>query len=101
MKDFIFFMHDDAAASALDRAGVPSWEQYLGKLRAAGRLSGGSSIGAGACVSKARPSRAITSHLSGYVRVRAASLEDALALVAGNPVYEAGGTVEIRELPED
>lgn len=43
----------------------------------------------------------ITHYLGGYLRVRAASLEAAEALLAGNPVYEAGGTVEIRELPKD
>jgi hypothetical protein len=37
--------------------------------------------------------------LTGFIRVRAKSLEQAKALVAGNPLYEAGGTVEIRELP--
>ena len=41
----------------------------------------------------------ITGHLAGYIRVNADSLEQAKALLAGNPVFEAGGTVEIRELP--
>lgn len=36
-----------------------------------------------------------------YIRVKAGSLTDARALVVGNPVFEAGGTVEIRELPRD
>ena len=31
----------------------------------------------------------------------AESLEAAKALVTGNPVYEAGGTVEVRHLPKD
>jgi hypothetical protein len=31
--------------------------------------------------------------------VKAASLEEAKSLLAGNPHFEAGGTVEIRELP--
>jgi hypothetical protein len=50
-------------------------------------------------VSKAGPRTEITGHLTGYIRVRAESLNAARALVAGNPVYEAGGTIEIRELP--
>jgi len=37
--------------------------------------------------------------LTGFIRVAADSLEDAQGLSAGNPVSEAGGTVEIRELP--
>ena len=39
--------------------------------------------------------------LSGFIRVRAISLESAKQFLAGNPVYEAGGTVEIRELPRN
>jgi len=31
--------------------------------------------------------------------VNAASLDQAKSLLIGNPVFEAGGTVEIRELP--
>jgi hypothetical protein len=42
---------------------------------------------------------AMSSHLSGFIRVAAADLAAARGLVAGNPVFEAGGTVEIRELP--
>jgi hypothetical protein len=72
------------------------------KLRVApggGAFEGGSAIGSGSCVSKAGTEAEIARHLAGYIRVRAESLEAAQALLAGNPVYEAGGTVEIRELP--
>jgi hypothetical protein len=41
----------------------------------------------------------ITGHLSGYVRIQAESLSHAKTLVQGNAVFEAGGSVEIRELP--
>ena len=43
----------------------------------------------------------LTAQLAGFIRVRAADLTAAQALVAGNPVYECGGTVEVRELPLD
>ena len=59
----------------------------------------GSLIGDGVCASKSSPTAAITGHISGYIRVCAESLESARELVVGNPIYEAGGTVEIRELP--
>ena len=39
--------------------------------------------------------------LSGYIKIQANSLSHAQELVIGNPVFEAGGTVEIRELPKD
>jgi hypothetical protein len=41
----------------------------------------------------------MSTHLTGYVRVSADSLAHAKSMVAGNPHFEAGGTVEIRELP--
>ncbi len=37
--------------------------------------------------------------VGGFIRIEAGSLAEAEALPAGNPVYENGGTVEIRELP--
>ena len=43
--------------------------------------------------------QALRPHLSGYIRVQAETLEAAKKLLEGNPVFEAGGTVEIRELP--
>jgi len=40
-----------------------------------------------------------TFHIGGFIRVMARDLAHARSLLPGNPVYEAGGTVEIRELP--
>ena len=48
---------------------------------------------------KAGSPSAISAHIAGFIRVNAASFDAAKSLVRGNPVYEAGGTVEIRELP--
>jgi hypothetical protein len=101
MNDYLLLMHDDVPAGELDGAGRASWAGYLEKLRASGQFGGGSAIGDGVCASRTNQSKAVTSHLTGYLRVRAASLDEALNLLAGNPVYEAGGTVEVRELPRD
>ena len=84
---------DDAPEEAGD------WGAYLAKLRETGRFQGGSAIGGGACVRKDGAAEGALSGLTGYLRVEAASLEDVTALLAGNPHFEAGGTVEIRELP--
>ena len=97
MNDYILFMHADAPR-APDAA---SWSPYFEGLRASGRFDGGSSIGGGTCVSKTGTPPPISAQLGGYIRVRAESLEDARRFLAGNPVYEAGGTIEIRELPRD
>jgi hypothetical protein len=96
MNDYILFMHDDA--SNIDDE---AWGPYFGKLRASGRFDGGSSIGAGECMRKAGAKKDVTRHLAGYIRVRAESIDDAKRFVEGNPVFEAGGTIEIRELPRD
>ena len=94
MSDFIFLMHDDAPGGArLD------WDPYLTRLREAGVFQGGSPIGEGACVKKSGDAPQPTAHISGFVRVTADSFEHARSLLPGNPVFEAGGTVEIRLLP--
>jgi hypothetical protein len=95
MPDYILFMHDDAAPGAQD------WESYFARLRTSGTFHGGSAIGSGVCVRKDGASPPVTAHLSGYIRITAHNLADARTFLEGNPVYEAGGTVEIRELPRD
>jgi YCII-related domain len=100
MNDYILFMHNDATANT-EAGSDAAWGKYLAMLKASGRFSGGSSIGAGQCFAKATPPAAMTSHVSGYLRVQAESLEDARKFLEGNPVFESGGTVEIRELPRD
>jgi len=100
MNDYMFLMHDDARENA-EQNGDAAWEKYFAMLRASGQFSGGSSIGPGICITKSGPAREIASHLSGYIRIQAESLEHAKKLLEGNPVLESGGTVEIRELPRD
>jgi hypothetical protein len=99
MNDYILLMHNDAQPAAGDRSAA--WAAYFAKLRQAGVFDGGSSIGQGVCMAKSKAAPGITQHLAGYIRVRAADLAQARELVVGNPVFESGGTVEIRELPRD
>jgi hypothetical protein len=96
VADFIFLHHGDGGDST-----GHDWETYLAKLRSLARFEGGSGIGDGACFRKSGAAAAVTGHISGYIRVNAADMTDAASLLPGNPVYEAGGTVEIRELPKD
>ena len=93
MAEYIFLMHDDAEAD------VEAWQWYIGELQQRGVFEGGSAIGDGICVRKRDTSPSITAHLTGYIRVSAENLEQARSLLTGNPLFEAGGTVEIRELP--
>lgn len=84
MNDYIVFMHDDAQENISSNS-TASWEKYFGMLRASGRFSGGSSIGPGFCLNKFGQSKPITSHLSGYIRLQAESIEDVTELLHGNP----------------
>ena len=93
MADYIFFMHDDTPDGESD------WEPYLTKLKTNGCFEGGSAIGGGVCVRKSGEVAPLTSHLAGYIRVNADDLNHAKSMLSGNPHFEAGGTVEIRELP--
>ena len=95
MAEFLLLMHDDATGAAQD------WDGYLSMLRERGVVDGGSGIGGGVTLRKAGDAAAVSVQITGYIRVRADDLAAAQALVAGNPVYEAGGTVEVRELPRD
>jgi hypothetical protein len=97
MIDYLLLMHGDANRES----GGDAWGPYLAKLKATGNFEGGSSIGGGVCVNKSGTEREISARLVGFIKVRARNLEHAREYLDGNPVYEAGGTVEIRELPRD
>ncbi len=93
MPDYLFLMHDDSTDDG-------DWGPYLGKLQPAGKFQGGSAVGPGICVRKTGRSPKVTEHIVGFIHIGAANLGEARALLAGNPVCENGGTVEIRELPK-
>jgi hypothetical protein len=63
------------------------------------RFAGGSAIGDGACFRKGSPAPALFAKLGGYLKIEARNRADARSLLVGHPVYEGGGTVEIRERP--
>jgi len=94
MADFIFLHHDDAGEHESE-----DWGPYLDRLREIGVFQGGSAIGKGECFRKAGAPPEPTAHIHGFIRVQADSLAEAERLLPGHPTYEAGGTVEIRELP--
>lgn len=98
MNEYILLMLQDA--SDRNVADNPErWVRCLERLRAMGRFDGDSSMGHGGRLRKNQVSKPAENNIDGFIRVRAASIEDAKQFLEGNPVYEAGGTVEIRELP--
>lgn len=96
-RDFILLMHGDTTSPTDE----DRWQAYFAFLAERNAFAGGSAIGDGAAFRKVGEPGSVSHRLTGYIRVRAESLEEARDLLAGNPVYEAGGTVEIRELPRD
>ncbi|RNJ61479.1 MAG: hypothetical protein EDM03_15915 [Porphyrobacter sp. IPPAS B-1204] len=97
MNDFMLLMHNDATTEPADS----EWEAYFGMLSASGAFQGGSSIGAGATFRQGGAAGPLSARLTGFIRVTAHDLTDAKRFLTGNPIYENGGTVEIRELPRD
>ncbi len=95
MAEFILLMHDDIETPEDDAR----WRPYLESLAAEGVLRGGSAIGAGTTLRRTGEPLRTTDHIVGYVKIEADDLGHARTFVAGNPVYEAGGTIEIRALP--
>lgn len=97
MAEFMLLMHGDTTSPESDEA----WGAYFGRLHASGTFKGGSSIGVGETCRKSGTAAPISANLMGYIKVEANDLAAARGWLDGNPVYEAGGTVEIRELPQD
>jgi hypothetical protein len=93
MPDYLLLTHNDAP-------GPLDWGAYIAALQAAGHFQGGSAIGPGLCARKSGSVPATTTHLSGFIRITADNLHHARSLLAGNPAFDAGGTIEIRELPK-
>ncbi|WP_068074568.1 hypothetical protein [Novosphingobium lentum] len=97
MREFMLLMHDDTLSPSDDSA----WEAYFSALRASGVFDGGSSIGGGQAVRKTNPAGPVSLHINGFIRLRADSESAAMKWVESNPVFLAGGTVEVRELLRD
>ena len=95
MPDFLLLMHEHDDERNTSR----EWQTYLAALTQKGVLRGGSAIGDGLCMRRDAKPFPTTGHLVGYVKIEARDLAHARELVIGNPVYESGGTVEIRALP--
>lgn len=98
MNDYLFLTHQLPQGT---RDSPGAWPSYLDRLRRTGQFSGGSSIGGGLSVSRSGVTPDISTQLTGYIRVSANSLDEACKLLEGHPVIDAGGTVEVRELPRD
>jgi hypothetical protein len=96
MKQFIMLMHNDVTMPEVDT----HWPHYVAQLEQLGALRGGSSFGPGQGLRHGAAAVPLSS-LVGYMLIAAPDLATAQSYVVGNPTYDAGGTVELRELVED
>jgi len=71
------------------------WDSYVEQLVESGKFRGGSSLGNGVSVSKGKEDDKC--RVTGFMRFSADSIEDVRQLLSGNPLYEAGGCVELLE----
>lgn len=91
MADFVMIMMGTASDG--------DWDAYVEKLLGSGRFRGGSSLGNGVALTKGENDGEC--RITGYIRLTSDSIDDAKILVAGNPLYEAGGRVELlEEIPD-
>lgn len=97
MPEYIFLMHSDTVTDE----NYADWEIYVERLNGTGQFRGGSSIGCGQAYRKGHIAAPAGEHINGFIRIEAENLAEARNLLAGNPTFDAGGTVEIREIIED
>ncbi len=91
MAEFMMLM------KGADRNG--DWDAYVKRLLGTGKFRGGSVLGNGVCVKK--DGREGPCVVRGFMRFEADTIDEVRALLEGNPVYEAGGEIELLELVAD
>lgn len=96
MAEFLFLMHSDAREPVFEN----SWTVYIERLVSIGAMRAGSAIGGGRSFRHSGRPASLTDHIVGYLKIEAESIDHAVTMLAGNPIFEANGTVEIRELPQ-
>ena len=87
MPEYVMLMRGSAASG--------DWDAYIEKLVNSGRFRGGSSLGNGIAVAKGMVDSEC--EVTGYMRFSADSIEEVKQLITGNPLYEAGGLIELLE----
>ena len=93
MREFMILMKGTGHPSG------GGWGGYIETLIRSGKFAGGSSLGDGIAVSKDGKTGECT--ITGFMRFSAHDIDEVRALLAGNPLFEAGGEIEILELLKD
>lgn len=107
-KSFVIFFYENPQGFA-DRTNQNSatywknWTGYIGSVQSSGAMESGSALLPPTVSAEIdnRGSRKVSSRgvsLSGYIVVRANSLQDALGIAKKSPAISEGGKVEVREV---
>lgn len=96
MAEFLFLMHSDVREPVSE----DGWNEYIEKLVSIGAMRAGSAVGGGRSFRRSGRPANVSGHIVGYLKIEAESVNHAETMLSGNPIFEANGTVEIRELPE-
>ncbi|MCQ6959340.1 YciI family protein [Mucilaginibacter aquariorum] len=110
MKDFLFVFRNDfenipKGSPEELQALTKKWMDWVGGIAAQNKLSDrGSSLASGGKV--VRPNNVVTDGpyteikelIGGYTIVKADSIDEAVELASGCPVFNYGGNVEVREI---
>ena len=91
MAEFMMLMKGGAVENG-------DWNIYIDRLTKTGLFRGGSALSNGLCANTQVTKRSCT--VTGFMRFEASTIQQIHALLAGNPVYESGGEVELLELIE-
>lgn len=93
MAEFMVLMKGDGRSTTGD------WAGYIDKLRKTEHFRGGSSLGNGIAISDRTDAENCT--VTGFMRFDAETIEEVRSLLDGNPLYDAGGNIEVLELIKD
>ena len=110
MKDFLFVFRNDfenipKGSPEELQALTKKWMDWVGGIAAQNKLSDrGSSLASGGKV--VRPNNVVTDGpyteikelIGGYTIVKADSIDEAVELASGCPIFSYGGNVEVREI---
>lgn len=86
------------------QAVLARWDEWLGGLGAQDKLVGTNALGMQGQIVKADgsvtdgPYVALKEMVGGYTMVKAANMDEAVKLTKGCPMFDMGGTVEVRDI---
>ncbi len=108
MKQFMMIFRSDKDAPKPDPKDLPAiieaWQNWSGGIAAQGKFVATDALGFEGKLIKPSgvmtdgPYAEVKEVVGGYAIVKADNLEDAIKLTEGCPMFDAGGTVEVRDV---